>query len=79
MQHILPAETRGNGRYADPGDRSILKDAECRSFLEFLEDNLPCTECVAAINDTCQLEEAFMNFIKGISDGDLGMTRRQYA
>ena len=53
--------------------------AECRSFLEFLEDNLPCLECVAAINDTCQIEEAFMNFIKGISGGDPGMTRRQYA
>ena len=52
--------------------------AECRSFLEFLEDNLPCPECAAAINDTCQIEEAFVNFIKGISGGDPGMTRRQY-
>ena len=53
--------------------------AECRSFLEFLEDNLPCPECAAAINDACQIEEAFVNFIKGISGGDPGMTRRQYA
>ena len=53
--------------------------AECRSFLEFLEDNLPCPECAAAINDTCQIEEAFVNFIKGISGGDPGMTRRQYS
>ena len=53
--------------------------AECRSFLEFLESNLPCPECAAAINDTCQIEEAFVNFIKGISGGDPGMTRRQYA
>ena len=52
--------------------------AECRSFLEFLEDKLPCPECAAAINDTCQIEEAFVNFIKGISGGDPGMTRRQY-
>ena len=53
--------------------------AECRSFLEFLESNLPCPECAAAINDTCQIEEAFVNFIKGISGGDPGMTRRQYS
>ena len=53
--------------------------AECRSFLEFLEDNLPCPECAAAINDACQIEEAFVNFIKGISGGDPGMIRRQYA
>ena len=59
-------------------ERDILI-AECRSFLEFLEDNLPCPECAAAINDACQIEEAFVNFIKGISGGDPGMTRRQYA
>ena len=53
--------------------------AECRSFLEFLESNLPCPECAAAINDTCQIEEAFVNFIKGISGGDPGMARRQYS
>ena len=53
--------------------------AECRSFLEFLEDSLPCPECAAAISDTCQIEEAFVNFIKGISGGDPGMTRRQYS
>ena len=27
MQHILPAETRGNGQYADSGDRPILRSA----------------------------------------------------
>ena len=52
--------------------------AECRSFLEFLENSLPCPECAAEISDTCQTEEAFVNFIKGISGGDPGMTRRQY-
>ena len=52
--------------------------AECRSFLEFLENSLLCPECAAAISDTCQIEEAFVNFIKGISGGDPGMTRRQY-
>ena len=53
--------------------------AECHDFLAFLETNLPSPDCAVAISDICQIEEAFVNFIKGISGGDPGMTRRQYS
>ena len=33
----------------------------------------------AAISDICQIEEAFVNFIKGISGGDPSMSRRAYS
>ena len=57
---------------------SILFRAYPQKFIP-RSSNLPCPECTAAINDACQIEEAFVNFIKGISGGDPGMTRRQYA
>jgi hypothetical protein len=53
--------------------------AECRDFLAFLESNLPSPDCAAAISDICQIEEAFVNFIKGISGGDPSMSRRAYS
>ena len=40
---------------------------------------LPFFQHIAAISDIYQIEEAFVNFIKGISGGDPGMTRRQYS
>ena len=53
--------------------------AECRDFLAFLESNLPSPDCAAAISDICQIEEAFVNFIKAISGGDPSMSRRTYS
>ena len=53
--------------------------AECRDFLAFLESNLPSPDCAAAISDICQIEEAFVNFIKGVSGGDPSMSRRAYS
>jgi hypothetical protein len=53
--------------------------AECRDFLAFLETNLPSPDCAAAISDICQIEEAFVNFIKGVSGGDPSMSRRAYS
>ena len=40
---------------------------------------LPFFRHIAAISDIYQIEEAFVNFIKGVSGGDPGMTRRQYS
>ena len=53
--------------------------AECRDFLAFLESNLPSPDCAAAISDICQIEEAFVNFIKGVSGADPRLSRRDYA
>jgi hypothetical protein len=53
--------------------------AECRDFLDFLEDNLPTPDCAAAINDIRQTEESFINLIKGLSGCDPNITIDDYS
>ena len=61
------------------GEHPDILIAECRDFLDFLEEHLPSPDCAAAINETRQTEEAFVNFIKGISGADPRLSRRDYA
>ena len=61
------------------GEHPDILIAECRDFLDFLEEHLPSPDCAAAINETLQTEEAFVNFIKGISGADPRLSRRDYA
>ena len=61
------------------GEHPDILIAECRDFLDFLEEHLPSPDCAAAINETLQTEEAFVNFIKGISGADPSMSRRAYS
>ena len=61
------------------GEHPYILIAECRDFLDFLEEHLPSPDCAAAINETRQTEEAFVNFIKGVSGGDPSMSRRAYS
>jgi hypothetical protein len=70
------AKAKPRGPLASAPDTLI---AECRDFLAFLETNLPSPDCSAAISDICQIEEAFVNFIKGVSGGDPSMTHRAYS
>jgi hypothetical protein len=60
------------------GAEPDLLIAECRDFLDFLEDNLNSPECAAAINDIRQTEEAFVNLIKGLSGCDPNITTEEY-
>ena len=61
------------------GEHPDILIAECRDFLDFLEEHLPSPDCAAAINETRQTEEAFVNFIKDISGADPRLSRRDYA
>ena len=61
------------------GEHPDILIAECRDFLDFLEEHLPSPDCAAAISETLQTEEAFVNFIKGISGADPRLSRRDYA
>lgn len=61
------------------GEQPDILIAECRDFLDFLEERLPSPDCAAAICETRQTEEAFVNFIKGISGADPRLSRRGYA
>ena len=61
------------------GEHPDILIAECRDFLDFLEEHLPSPDCAAAISETRQTEEAFVNFIKGISGADPRLSRRDYA
>lgn len=67
------AEPRGS-----LGAAPDLLIAECRDFLDFLEDNLKSPECAATINDIRQTEEAFTNLIKGLSGCDPNITTEEY-
>ena len=67
------AEPRGS-----LGAAPDLLIAECRDFLDFLEDNLKSPDCAATINDIRQTEEAFMNLIKGLSGCDPNITTEEY-
>ena len=40
---------------------------------------LPFFRLIAAISDICQIEEAFVNFIEGVSGGEPSMSRRAYS
>ena len=53
--------------------------AECRDFLEFLEDNLHSSDCAGILNDIRQTEEAFVNLIKGLSGCDPNITPAEYS
>ena len=61
------------------GAEPDLLIAECRDFLDFLEDNLPTPDCAAAINDIRQTEESFVNLIKGLSGCDPNITIDDYS
>ena len=61
------------------GAEPDLLIAECRDFLDFLEDNLPSPDCAAAINDIRQTEESFVNLIKGLSGCDPNITIDDYS
>ena len=61
------------------GAQPDLLIAECRDFLDFLEDNLPTPDCAAAINDIRQTEESFVNLIKGLSGCDPNITIDDYS
>jgi hypothetical protein len=61
------------------GAQPDLLIAECRDFLDFLEDNLPTPDCAAAINDIRQTEESFINLIKGLSGCDPNITIDDYS
>ena len=61
------------------GTQPDLLIAECRDFLDFLEDNLPSPDCAAAINDIRQTEESFINLIKGLSGCDPNITIDDYS
>ena len=67
------AEPRGS-----LGAAPDLLIAECRDFLDFLEDNLKSPDCAATINDIRQTEEAFTNLIKGLSGCDPNITTEEY-
>ena len=67
------AEPRGS-----LGTAPDLLIAECRDFLDFLEDNLKSPDCAATINDIRQTEEAFTNLIKGLSGCDPNITTKEY-
>ena len=67
------AEPRGS-----LGAAPDLLIAECRDFLDFLEDNLKSPDCAATINDIRQTEEAFTNLIKGLSCCDPNITTEEY-
>ena len=67
------AEPRGS-----LGAAPDLLIAECRDFLDFLEDNLKSPDCAASINDIRQTEEAFTNLIKGLSGCDPNITTEEY-
>ena len=67
------AEPRGS-----LGASPDLLIAECRDFLDFLEDNLKSPDCAATINDIRQTEEAFTNLIKGLSGCDPNITTEEY-
>ena len=70
----VKAEPRGS-----LGTAPDLLIAECRDFLDFLEDNLPSSECAAVISDIRQTEEAFVNLIKGLSGCDPNITIDDYS
>lgn len=61
------------------GELPDLLVAECRDFLDFLEERLHCGECAAAINDIRQTEEAFVNLIKGVSGCDPNISVDDYS
>ena len=74
MASAVKAEPRGSlGNYPD------LLLAECRDFLYFLDDHINSPDCAAAINDICQKEEAFVNFIKGLSGSDPNISQSEYS
>ena len=61
------------------GEYPDLLIAECRDFLDFLEDNLNSSDCAGILSDIRQTEEAFTNLIKGLSGCDPNISTGEYS
>ncbi len=61
------------------GEYPDLLIAECRDFLDFLEDNLNSSDCAGILSDIRQTEEAFTNLIKGLSGCDPNISTDEYS
>ena len=61
------------------GEYPDLLIAECRDFLEFLEDHLNSSDCAGILSDIRQTEEAFTNLIKRLSGCDPNISTEEYS